>query len=292
MSLNYRLGVFGWFAHPELTKESAHHASGNYGSLDQVAALQWVKNNIAQFGGDPSKVTMFGQSSGCGAVGLLAASPLAKGLVRSGIGQSCSGFINRTMTLAEAENLGTQFSKAAGKPTLAALRAMPAQDLLAASVGMPATGGNRDAAKAPAEYAPSGPRLPRSAIVDGWFLPQDIYTTYSQGKQNDIALITGSTNDEGPQGETMGSGGAPATTLAAYTAWVKKIFGARADAVLKLYPAKTDADAAKGYHDVRRDIVLAAHRTWARGAAREGRRHTFTDSVMSLRTPSRTASIR
>ena len=271
VSANYRLGVFGWFAHPELTKESEHHSSGNYGVLDQIAALQWVRKNIAQFGGDPDKVTIFGQSAGCGAVNLLAVSPLAKGLFRAGIGQSCGGsFLGRITTLAEAENMGAQFAKAIGKPSLAALRAMPAQALLEASIGTSATSSDLDAPHAPLTLsAPNRkpPASPRSAIVDGWFLPQDIYSLYAQGKQNDIALITGSTNDEGPQGESLGSGpGSPVSTLAAYTAWIKQLFGARADALLKLYPAKTDAEAAKAYHDVRRDIVLAGHRAWAQAA--------------------------
>ena len=239
--------------------------------LDQIAALQWVKKNIAQFGGDPDKVTIFGQSAGCGSVNLLAVSPLAKGLFRAGIGQSCGGsFLGRITTLAEAETMGAQFGGAIGKPSLAALRAMPAQALLEASNGTSATSSDLDAPHAPLTLSPPSRKPPastRSAIVDGWFLPHDIYTAYAQGKQNDITLITGSTNDEGPQGESLGSGAAaPANTLAAYTAWVKQLFGARADALLKLYPAKTDAEAARAYHDVRRDIVLAGHRAWAEAA--------------------------
>ncbi|MGA2724418.1 MAG: carboxylesterase family protein [Bryobacteraceae bacterium] len=252
VSANYRLGVFGWFAHPELTRESEHRSSGNYGALDQLAALQWVQKNIAQFGGDPSKVTMFGQSAGCGAVYSLAASPLAKGLARGGIGQSFRTF-HRMITLAEAESAGAQFAKAIGKPTLAALRAMPAQDLLEAS------------RKTPAATAAN------AAIVDGWFLPQDIYTIYSQGKQNDIALITGGTNDEGAVGGLGTEAATPPNTLAAYTAWVKQIFGARADAILRAYPAKTDAEAARAYHDVYRDINFAVHRTWAKLQATTGK---------------------
>jgi para-nitrobenzyl esterase len=249
VSANYRLGVFGWLAHPELTRESEHRSSGNYGALDQLAALQWVQKNIAQFGGDPSKVTMFGQSAGCGAVNLLAASPLVKGLVRGEIGESCGGFLARMTTLAEAENMGVQFAKAIGKPTLAALRAMPAQDLLVASNKTP-----------PATRGP---------IVDGWFLPQDTYTVYSQGKQNDIALITGATNDEG---WAMGCGGAaPPNSVAAYTGWVRQTFGARADALQKLYPAKTGAEVASAYHDVCRDIVFAGIRGWAKFQATTGK---------------------
>jgi para-nitrobenzyl esterase len=109
-----------------LTGESAHRSSGNYGALDQLAALQWVKNNVAQFGGDPNKVTMFGQSAGCGAVNYLSASPLAKGLVRGGIAQSFRTF-RRMITLAEAENMGAQFAQAIGRSSVAALRAMSAE---------------------------------------------------------------------------------------------------------------------------------------------------------------------
>jgi para-nitrobenzyl esterase len=272
VSANYRLGVFGWFAHPELTAESEHRSSGNYGALDQVAALQWVRRNIAQFGGDPNQVTIFGQSAGCGAVSWLAASPLAKGLVKGGIAESCATFLARMMTLPEAENMGAQFAKAIGKPTVAALRAMPAQKLLEASIGSPAGNNDLDAANAPLTLSVpvnKTPAAPRGAIVDGWFLPQDIYTTYSQGKQNDIALIAGSTNDEGPQGEDMGSGAGSLNSLADYTAWVKRIFGARADALLRLYPAKTGAEAAKAYHDLRRDILLATQRAWVQATARK-----------------------
>jgi para-nitrobenzyl esterase len=156
------------------------------------------------------------------------------------------------MTLALAEDRGAQFSKKIGKPTLAALRAMPAEDL------QEAIGDLRN----PAIRTPG---TATTAIVDGWFLPQDLYTIFEQGKQNDFALITGSTNDEGPQEETLGGTGAafPITT-ATYTAWARQTFGARADAILGCYPAKTDAEAASVYHDIRRDIMFAAHRAWAR----------------------------
>ena len=108
VSANYRVNVFGWFAHPELTRESEHRSSGNYGALDQLAALQWVKNNIAQFGGDPTKVTMFGESGGCRSVNWLAASPLTKGLARAAIAESHTVF-GRMTTLAEAETMGAEF---------------------------------------------------------------------------------------------------------------------------------------------------------------------------------------
>ena len=176
VSMGYRLNVFGWMAHPELTKESEHHSSGNYGSLDQLAGIQWVHNNIAAFGGDPNKVTIWGESGGSRSVNFLDASPMLKGLARGAIAESHTSF-GRMTTLAEAEASGVAFAKSAGKNSLAELRAMSASDLIDAFAKHP-VGMN-------------------AAIVDGWFLPQDIYTIYSEGKQNDIPLLTGGTNDEG-----------------------------------------------------------------------------------------------
>jgi para-nitrobenzyl esterase len=253
VSMNYRLNVFGWFAHPELTKESEHHASGNYGSLDQLAGIQWVKNNIAQFGGDPNKITIWGESGGSRSVNFLGASPLLKGLVRGAIAESHTTF-GRMFTLPEAETNGVKFGEAAGKTSLAALRATTAEELLQASI--------------------KNPQGLNGAIVDGWFLPQDLYTIYSQGKQNDIALITGATNDEGgnitgigaavpPAAATGARGGTP-DSLATYVAWAKQTFGNKADTLLKLYPATNDTQARQAYHDVYRDINYAGHRTWAK----------------------------
>lgn len=260
VSMNYRVGVFGWMAHPDLTKESEHHASGNYGSLDQLAAIRWVKNNIAGFGGDPNKVTIWGESGGSRSVNFLVASPLLKGLARAAIAESHTSF-GRMTTLAEAEATGVAFMKSAGKTSLAALRAMSSQETLDA-------------------FTKSGATM-NAAIVDGWFLPQDIYTIYSQGKQNDIPLITGGTNDEGGNlvaigapgqaGGGRGRGAAAPDSLAKYTAWANSTFGNKAAALLKLYPATDDASAAKAYHDVYRDINYAGHRTWAKLQATTGK---------------------
>ena len=258
VSMNYRLNVFGWFAHPELTRESEHHSSGNYGSLDQLAGIRWVKNNIAQFGGDPGRITIWGESGGSRSVNFLAASPLLKGLAQGAIAESHTTF-GRMSTLAEAESSGVEFEKAAGKDSLAELRAMPAEDLLDAFSKHPA-GLN-------------------GAIVDGWFLPEDLYTIYSHGRQNDIPLLTGATNDEGGNiggigGATSaagaGRGGAP-DNLAAYLSWAKQTFADKADALLRLYPAADDAQARKAYHDVYRDINFAGHRTWAKRQSTTGK---------------------
>lgn len=248
VSMNYRVNVFGWFAHPELTRESPHHSSGNYGSLDQLAGIVWVKHNIAQFGGDPSKITIWGESGGSRSVNFLAASPLLRGLVRGAIAESHTTF-GRMLTLGEAEENGVKFAQSIGKSSLAELRAASADELLEASI--------------------KTPQGLNGAIVDGWFLPQDLYTTYSQGKQNDIALITGATNDEGGNMGGIGRSGArgrtaPPDSLETYIAWAKQTFGDKSDRLLKLYPARDDAQAKMAYHDVYRDINFAGHRTWAK----------------------------
>jgi para-nitrobenzyl esterase len=266
VSMNYRVNVFGWFAHPELTKESEHHSSGNYGSLDQLEAIRWVKRNIAQFGGDPSKVTIWGESGGSRSVNFLAASPLLRGYARAAIAESHTSF-GRMTTLAEAEAAGVAFAEAAGKTSLTALRSISAAELLDAF-----------------EKHPGGMN---AAIVDGWFLPQDIYTIYSQGKQNDLALMTGGTNDEGgnlvaigPPGAAAGAGGGRGRggtpdTLAKYQEWANNNFGSRAGALLRLYPATNDVEAARAYHDLYRDINYAGHRTWAKLQATTGKAPVF-----------------
>src|SRR6478672_2809038 len=136
VTINYRLGVFGFFAHPDLTKESPSHASGNYGLLDQIAALKWVKANIAAFGGDPSNVTIFGESAGSFSVSALVATPLAKGLFQKAIGESGAFFTltERSMPLAAAEQQGATFATSAQADSLASLRAKSAQDVMDAAV--------------------------------------------------------------------------------------------------------------------------------------------------------------
>src|SRR5579872_1698376 len=134
VNANYRLGVFGFLAHPELTKESPHHASGNYGLLDQVAALRWVRKNIAAFGGDPGKITIGGESAGSLSVSALMASPLSRDLFHQAIGES-GAFFGKVggrgpMTLADAEKQGVKFSETVGAKSLAELRGKPSADLL------------------------------------------------------------------------------------------------------------------------------------------------------------------
>ncbi len=234
VTINYRLGVFGFFAHPELTKESDRNASGNYGFMDQIAALEWVKKNIANFGGDPNRVTIFGESAGSWSVNVLTASPLAKGLFQRAIGESGAEFA-RVGSLAEAEQSGLRFAKNAGADSLAALRAKPAADL------MKIAGGGS------------------SPVVDGYVLPKDVRTIYAEGKQNDVPLLIGSNADEG----TAFSAGT--VKAEGFRNSAKSRYGELADAYLKIYPASTDDEAKKSSAASMRDQIFGWEmRTWAR----------------------------
>ncbi len=262
VTVNYRLNIFGLFAHPELTAESPRHSSGNYGFLDQIAALGWVKNNIAQFGGDPDNVTVFGQSGGSRSVAYLMASPLAKGLFQRAIAQSHTSF-TRVPTLAEAEAVGVKFQQTLGAPNLASLRNLSAEDLEASLEQMD-----------PYPGEPSG-------VVDGWYLPEDLHTIFAAGKQNDVPLLTGSTNDERaavgpliayPRDTWLHSVRGPrAATVADYRALAQQIFGEQSDKFLKLYPADSDAAIAGQLHDFGRDSVLATHWEWVEMQAKTGK---------------------
>lgn len=242
VTVNYRLGVFGFFAHPELTKESDRNASGNYGLLDQVAALEWVQKNIAAFGGDPKRVTIFGESAGSWSVNYLMASPLARGLFHRVIGES-GGEFAPARKLADLEQAGTKL--AAGN-SIAELRAKSADDVQK-------MGGFQTAAN-----------------VDGWFLPQDVYTTFSTGKQSDVPLLIGSNSDEG----TMFT--PPNVKLATFRETAGKRYGAEADAFLKIYPANTDEEAWDAQAASMRDQVFGWEmRTWARMQTKTGKSKVY-----------------
>jgi para-nitrobenzyl esterase len=190
VTLNYRLGALGFLAHPALSAESPRHASGNYGTLDQIAALQWVKRNIARFGGDPSRVTIFGESAGGMSVGSLVASPLAKGLFHRAILESGTGVGRAMARLDSAEAAGLRLAdtlgiRGTGAEVAAKLRAIPAETLL----------------KAPA-------RLNRP-VVDGWVLPRPIDSAITTGAANVVPTIVGSNS-----GEPNESMGAPTRTFA------------------------------------------------------------------------------
>jgi len=241
VSVGYRLGVFGFLALPELTKESEHNASGNYGLLDQVAALKWIKANIATFGGDPDNVTIFGESAGSRSVGALMASPLAQGLFRRAIGESSSCFdtLQPWKPRVQAEQAGVKFAESVfGTDSLEALRAMPAQKVLAAAL------------KLPREYF-----MPD---IDGYFLPTNCLSIYASGQQSHIPLLAGWNRDE-RDFKSFFTNDAP--TVVNYVKRVKAQFGTNAESILKLYPAMTDAEARRAGQDIAGDQFTGSD-TW------------------------------
>jgi para-nitrobenzyl esterase len=241
VSMNYRMGVFGFFAHPELTRESGHEASGNYGLMDQAAALQWVKKNVSAFGGDPDNVTIFGESAGSFSVSALMATPLAQGLFHRAIGES-GAFFGGTLPLktrAQAEDSCLRFAASAlGATNLEALRAKPAQEVLDAALKPPQTG-----------FRP---------ILDGYFFPADALSIYTAGKQSHVALLAGWNRDEG-NFRSFFSNEAP--TLDHFAARAKIRFGANAEAFLKAYAATNDAGAKRAAQDFAGDQFIG-YGTW------------------------------
>jgi para-nitrobenzyl esterase len=252
VTLNHRLNALGFLAHPELTAESAHRASGNYGLLDCVAALGWVKRNIAAFGGDPGKVTIAGESAGSEAVSALMASPLAKGLFARVIGESAAMFPSPTRApapLAKAEAVGVEFMRKVGAKTLAELRAAPAEAILAAA---PWPG-----------YRP---------IVDGWFLPRSPDEIFAAHEQSDVPLLAGWNRDEGFNFTLMQGRDAKRP----YPDLVRGIFRERTEEALRHYPGgspKADAAAA----DALGGDLMIIHPTWAwiEAQKRSGRADIF-----------------
>jgi para-nitrobenzyl esterase len=248
VTINYRLGVFGFLAHPELTRESDHNSSGNYAFLDQIAALQWVKKNIAAFGGDPKKVTIFGESAGAWSVNYLMATPLAKGLFERAIGESGAAF-GPMQTLLQTEGLGTKFASSMGADSIQALRTKPAEDVLKRS-GL-------------ASFPP---------CVDGWMLPESVYDIFEHGKQNDVPLIAGSNADEAtslaPWPENR--------TLQAFRKDMQQRFGSLADEFFKIYPADTEAQAKAAHYASIRDLLFGWQmRTWVREQTSTGHAPAF-----------------
>jgi para-nitrobenzyl esterase len=237
VTTNYRLGVFGFLAHPELTAESAQHASGNYAILDHLAALKWVQQNIAAFGGDPTRVTIFGESAGSWSVNTVQATPLAKGLFHRAIGESGAQFA-RTTTLAEAEQAGVALAKAAGTDSLKALRAVPADKLL--SIQSFRSGVN----------------------VDGYVLPDTVRNLFAQKKQHNVPVLIGSNANEWT---TLSSPAQFPKTMDAYRKRVETQYGAAVKDYDAVYPARTDADIADALLAVGRDTTFTLEmRTWAR----------------------------
>jgi para-nitrobenzyl esterase len=245
VSMNYRLGIFGFFELPELTAESPHHASGNYGLLDQTAALAWVKTNIAAFGGDPANVTIFGESAGSSSVSAQMASPLARGLFAKAIGESGGALYGSgpaTPTREFAEQRNAAFDQAVfGNSTLADLRKLSADNILKAAT---------------AKITPAPPRF--GPTVDGYFLPDSVPNIYAAGNQAHVPLLAGWNADEA-RGQALLAKTKP--TAASFAATAQTDFGDNAQKFLAVYSATTDADALVSAGDFASDRFIA-YSTW------------------------------
>jgi para-nitrobenzyl esterase len=254
VTINYRLGALGFFAHPDLAKEAGHPGSGNYGMMDAIAALQWVKRNIAAFGGDPNKVTVAGESAGAIMVGALVGSPQAKGLFTRAIAESGGWMgltMNRMQAAAVAEANGVKMMQTAGVSTIAELRAKPITDLaMQGGAGL---------------------------VIDGYLIPEDVSLTFQAGKENVVDVLTGSNKDEANFGVCPGAGGGrgrgPALTADAFRANAERRFGAEAAATyVKMYGVTSDADAAAGAHMACADEISWNMRQWAAAEAAKGKK--------------------
>jgi len=240
ITINYRLGIFGFFSHPGLTAESAHHASGNYGLLDQNAALKWAKANVAAFGGDPDKITIAGESAGSIAVCAQMVSPLSRNLIAGAIGES-GAMINPTLpaiSQAEGEQNGAAFGEKNNAKSLADLRAMTASQLL-------------DAASKPGAW-----RL--AATIDGYFLPKSPAEIFSAGEQAHVPLLVGWNSAEVPY-QAFTGGDMP--TPENYIKKIKQQYPNDSDEVLKLYPGNTQEEVIKSATALASDRFIA-YSTW------------------------------
>jgi para-nitrobenzyl esterase len=254
ISINYRVGPFGFLAHPELSAESPHGVSGNYGLLDQIAGLKWIQDNIAAFGGDPNQVTIFGESAGGIAVSMLCASPEAEGLFRGAISQSGGSFgPHRTTTypgenmhlLADAEQAGVRLAARAGVDSIAAFRAL-APDKLPGGFG-------------------SGAGWP---IVDGWVIPDDQYKLYQNGRYNNVDILVGYNSDEGLSFSRE-------KTPAEYEANVRQRYGPFADRLIAAYPAGDD-NVPRTARNLMRDAAFGWQTwSWARLQSRASDSNVF-----------------
>jgi para-nitrobenzyl esterase len=252
VTMNYRLGSLGFFAHPELAKESGHNASGNYGMMDAIAALQWIKRNISAFGGDPNNVTIAGESAGAIMVGALVGSPLAKGLFHRAIAES-GGWMGLTMNRMTPGQTalanGVKTMEALGVKTIAELRARPLNELTGLSAG--------------------------GLVVDGYVIPEDVSLTFLKGKQNVVDVLTGSNKDEANFGVCPGAGGrsgGPGLTAETFKANAQRRFGDAASEFVKLYPVNADTEAQPVAHVACADEINWNMRQWAVAQAKAGKK--------------------
>jgi para-nitrobenzyl esterase len=255
VTIGYRLGILGFLAHPDLNAENDRHVSGNYGLLDMIAALRWVQRNISAFGGDPKRVTIFGESAGGIAVSMLCASPLAKELFHGAISQSGGSFGpvragggpgENVQSLADGERAGETWALKAGVSNLSEMRRLPPDKLVTAGPG-------------------GGVAWP---IMDGWIVPDDQYKLYQAGRYNDTPTLVGYNSDEGA---TFPGARAPE----AYVESVRQRYGSFAQKLLALYPAG-EGTLAKTARDLQRDTAFGWHTwTWCRLQSKTGKSKAF-----------------
>ena len=229
VSIPYRVGVFGFLAHPELSKESNTNSSGNYALLDQIAALHWIQKNIAAFGGDPDNVTIDGQSAGAFSVNALVASPLAKGLFKKAIAESGAMFSadGRNLNLHDAEKNGEVFMQKINASSIESLRKISADSLQKLSASFAA-----------------------SPVIDGYVLPKDVYTIFNNDEQNDVAVLTGWNGDDGfPSGNI--------TDAKKYAEDAKEKYGVLANEYLQAFPGNTSDEISKSLFALNRDSLFA-----------------------------------
>lgn len=251
VNFNFRVGAMGHLAHPDLTAESPRRASGNYGFMDQVAALHWIRGNIAKFGGDPGSVTLTGQSSGAGSIAVLAASPLARGLFHRAVAMSGAAFDNAFPSLSDSEKVGLEVQKAINAKSLADMRNYPADRILALQ---------KDCQLDCAGSITVRPN------VDGYLLPDTVDRIFAEGRQYDVPLIVGFTRDESSNELRR------AKDLGEYLAAAQKLYGDQAERFLKLYPASTDTEAkAMGLTAAREGLIEMRMRVWALSQSARGK---------------------
>ncbi len=245
VSMNYRLGIFGFFVHPGLTAESTHHASGNYGLMDMTAALEWVKTNIRQFGGDARNITIFGESAGSFAVSTLMASPVSEGLVSKAIGESGGAFYSGGLGYqtrdAREKTDAAWAEKAFGTADIGKLREVSTEDVVRAAT---------------AKTTPAPPRF--GPDVDGYFLPEAVPAIYAAGRQAHIPVMAGWNADEGRGGVVNSKTPVNSETLAALG---EKDFPGRGKDFVVVYGGANDADAMAGTGDYLGDKFIA-YSTW------------------------------
>jgi para-nitrobenzyl esterase len=262
VSMNYRLGIFGFLALPGLASQSPQHAAGNYGLMDMAAALRWVQRNIAAFGGDPHNVTLFGESAGSFAVSTLMASPVSKDLFQRAIGESGGAFgaggLNY-QALSVREQRDTAFvQRTFATADVAALRALPADDIVRAVISAVALPGAVGGRPIPATHAAAEPAPRFGPDIDGDFLPESVEAIYAAGQQAHVPLLAGWNSDEGRANVIFAR---PPVTSASFTSKAQAEFGAKAPQFLAVYPATNDPTALNSAADYAGDRFIAFS-TW------------------------------